>query len=303
TWCGPCRESMPFLSKLQKEFGEQVAFIGVSDERTAIVRRFFEETHHEDVTWDEIITYRIALDDEQATSDSYLRASAQAGIPAAFIVGRDGRIEWIGHPLEIDKPLESVVANTWDREAAKAEYETARAKELAEMMAIQRISRALREGDLEAALAITDELMVEYPEDPRFAMMRLRLLLQAQRATDAKELARELTKKMWDDATSLHHLAWNLATSGESDVLDLALTAAQRVNKLTRDQDPSVLDTLARIFHEQGDLDRAIEWQEKAVNLAGDDAGELADTLDFYRREKQSREEESADSDDKSDAE
>ena len=54
-----------------------------------------------------------------------MRAAGQSGIPTAFIVGKTGQVEWIGHPMTMDEPLAQVVAGDWDRAAAKAEFDKA----------------------------------------------------------------------------------------------------------------------------------------------------------------------------------
>ena len=36
-----------------------------------------------------------------------MQAAYQPGIPTAFIVGKDSKIEWIGHPMRMDEPLAS----------------------------------------------------------------------------------------------------------------------------------------------------------------------------------------------------
>ena len=46
-----------------------------------------------------------------------MEAAAQNGIPTSFIVGKTGLVEWIGHPMNLDKPLEQIVADKWDRAA------------------------------------------------------------------------------------------------------------------------------------------------------------------------------------------
>ncbi|MBC8066497.1 MAG: TlpA family protein disulfide reductase [Chlorobia bacterium] len=56
TWCGPCIESMPKLSQMQREYGQKVIFIGVDvwdyQERVApFVARMGEK-----------LSYRVALD-------------------------------------------------------------------------------------------------------------------------------------------------------------------------------------------------------------------------------------------------
>ena len=41
TWCGPCRDSIPHLTKLQEKYkGKGVTVIGITDEPKATVERF-----------------------------------------------------------------------------------------------------------------------------------------------------------------------------------------------------------------------------------------------------------------------
>jgi len=41
---------------------------------------------------------------------TYMRAAGKNGIPTAFIVGTNGNIEWIGHPLKMDQILARLIA-------------------------------------------------------------------------------------------------------------------------------------------------------------------------------------------------
>ena len=116
TWCGPCRTSMPHLSTLQEAYPEDVTVVGVTGEDAATVGKFLLEASPERVTWSEAIKYRVVLDRNGMTNAAYMQAAGQGGIPTAFIVGREGRIEWIGHPMQIDIPLAMVVTGDWDRE-------------------------------------------------------------------------------------------------------------------------------------------------------------------------------------------
>lgn len=43
-------------------------------------------------------------------------------VPATFIVGRDGKIAWIGEPKDMDEPLARVVAGKWQRGAPDKEF-------------------------------------------------------------------------------------------------------------------------------------------------------------------------------------
>jgi thiol-disulfide isomerase/thioredoxin len=105
TWCGPCRQSIPHLTEMQKAFADRgVVFIGVSDETAAKVKPFVDEMG-------EKMEYTVAVDRDRKTSEGYMGAYGINGIPHAFIVDRDGRIAWHGHPMSgLDKQLEKMAA-------------------------------------------------------------------------------------------------------------------------------------------------------------------------------------------------
>ena len=49
----------------------------------------------------------------------WLKAADENGIPTAFVV-HDGKIAWIGHPMELEKPLQKDLDGKWDiAESAK----------------------------------------------------------------------------------------------------------------------------------------------------------------------------------------
>lgn len=105
TWCGPCRVSIPHLTELQKQWKDKgVVVVGVSDEPASTVKPFVEKMG-------EKMDYVVACDDNRLTYSGYMEAYGFNGIPTAFIVGRDGRVLWTGHPMNgLDKALEQAVA-------------------------------------------------------------------------------------------------------------------------------------------------------------------------------------------------
>ncbi|MFM1770586.1 MAG: Cytochrome c biosis protein CycY [Verrucomicrobiota bacterium] len=113
TWCGPCRTSIPHLTELQKEFKDQnVVFVGVSDEKLETVKPFVEKMG-------EKMDYVVACDDARKTSEGYMKAYGQGGIPTAFIVGKDGKVLWFGHPMAgLKETLKEVVSGKFDLETA-----------------------------------------------------------------------------------------------------------------------------------------------------------------------------------------
>jgi thiol-disulfide isomerase/thioredoxin len=118
TWCGPCRATIPHLNELAKK-NKEVVFVGVDvwEDDESLVAPFVKEMG-------EKMTYRVALDNkakdkEGAMSTTWMRAAGRNGIPSAFIVDKQGKIAWIGHPGQIEKPLEAVMAGKAPEKAEK----------------------------------------------------------------------------------------------------------------------------------------------------------------------------------------
>ena len=58
----------------------------------------------------------------------------------------------------------------------------------------------------------------------------------------------------------------------------------KRAAELTENKEAAILDTVARIYSEQGDLKTAIDWQKKAVDTIGNGQGaaDIKATLKGY---------------------
>lgn len=137
TWCPPCRASIPHLTKLQKKY-KDVVFVGISDEKADVVKKFVTQMG-------DAMDYVVALDADGKTSAAYMGAFGQTGIPHAFIVDREGRVAWHGHPMgEIDRVLDEVVAGKFDLAVSKRR---ARGMEL-----IEKFVKAVSEGRADAEI-------------------------------------------------------------------------------------------------------------------------------------------------------
>ncbi|MDE0865703.1 MAG: TlpA disulfide reductase family protein [Rubripirellula sp.] len=113
TWCGPCLLGMPHLSELQANFGDEVTILGVTSEDLETVEGFLASAAGNGRTWADVVKYRLAVDDNGATNAAFMSAAGQNSIPTAFIIGKDGVLQWIGHPSAMDGPLKAVVDGTW----------------------------------------------------------------------------------------------------------------------------------------------------------------------------------------------
>ena len=271
TWCPPCRDSMPHLSQLQELHGERVQFIGISDEDEPTVREFLDGVQNSatGATWDQIVKYQLALDPERNTHTSYMQASKQTGIPTAFIVGRDAHVEWIGHPLEIDGPLEGVVTGSWDRSAAKEQFVQKMAAEEASSAVQAAFLEAQRSGDYAAAVAEIDQFLARFPGQAEYKFIKFQFLLQGKEFAKVRAFADELADDHWDNSQVLGGIAWALATAVPAADRDLeqALRLATRATVLKEDTDADKLDTLARVYFEMENIAKAVEVQRKAAEL------------------------------------
>ena len=83
----------------------------------------------------------------------------------------------------------------------------------------------------------------------------------------------------WDNPNTLNAFAWNILdeTPAELQDLDFAMEVAMRAAELTNNADAAILDTLARAYWELGDWNTAMDWQEKAVDIA--EEGRMAESL------------------------
>lgn len=284
TWCGPCRVAFPHISELQERYKDYgVRVIGISDEKVETVRDFLAKEE-----WQQKMRYTVATDPDRSTHTAYMKAAGQNGIPTAFIVGKTGKVEWIGHPMGMDTPLEQIVKDTWDADAFKKKFDVEVAAERERMKVMRTLREAQQKGDWDAVIGVYDELLAKNPDDLNSAVSRMRVLLtQAKRPQEGYAAARAIAAKHPENAGVLNTIAWTIVdTPGiEPRDLDLALSVAEQANAAAKGKDGSILDTLARCHWEKGDKAKALELQKKAVELApeGPMAEDLKKTLEKYK--------------------
>lgn len=273
TWCGPCLKSMPHIASLQSEYGDKVAFIGVTAEDDATVTEFMGNLAGQgDKTWNDVLTYRIALDDERKTNERFMDAAGQGGIPCAFIVGKSGNVEWIGHPAEIDEPLKQIVDGSWDSALAKKSAAESKALEKTLRTVGPKIDESMAAGDIAGAIAMVDDLLKQFPGNSMLLKTRFKIAMQGPLFQEANKSASMISDVAGDDVRLLDDVAWMLATATEEPGLDLelALTAIKKAAELTKEQDISVLETIARVHFRRGSNAEAIAFQKKAIEVAQD---------------------------------
>ena len=203
TWCGPCIASMPHLVETQKKFADKVQIVSISNEDLETVEKFLEreikapanakaeEGDKTDASGDQPKSYReltsaycLTTDPDRSSDKDYMEAAGRNGIPCAFIVGKDQKIEWIGHPMSMDSALEAVVSDEWDRAAFAEKY----AEEQKVNLLMAKIMRSAGRGKVDEALALIDETLASTDSEQikqTLPRMRIQLLVQAGKSEEA----------------------------------------------------------------------------------------------------------------------
>lgn len=113
TWCSPCVANIPHLNSIQAKHPE-VVVIGVagSERRPAEGQpdTRIEKLNDFIAKRGDGMNYRVAYDDDRSMPKAWMEPAGQNGIPCVFIVGGDGKIAWIGHPVAMDKHLDTAIA-------------------------------------------------------------------------------------------------------------------------------------------------------------------------------------------------
>lgn len=305
TWCGPCVASMPHLADLQTRFrGQGVQLISISDEPleevTAFLKRKTTTQAGEEKTFAEITSaYSLTTDPDRSTHEDYMEASGQRGIPTAFIVGKDGKIEWIGHPMEMDGPLEQVVAGSWNRQQFQEMYS---AKQSFESL-LQRLSQLVNRGRFPEAIEVIDgEMKKNLPPEIAAQLGGIRMQVKMMGGMIDEEVAEVFTGRLNDskgDAIGIARIAYTLlqagqnpAAQGQPGLVALMKSSIEALGEEVEGAEaqvrPLLLDTIARLHEATGDLDAAIQAQEAAIEQADPNTKDrLARYLDQLKEAKE----------------
>jgi thiol-disulfide isomerase/thioredoxin len=291
TWCGPCKASIPHLNEIHQKFKEKgLVVIGqnVWERDRSAVEPFLK-------TMGDKMTYRVAMDTEGAKgkmAETWMEAAGQNGIPAAFLVGKQGRIAWIGHPMELkERTIEEVLEGTFDFAKAAADHEK-QTRARAQLNKLGRdLSTHMRGKEWDKAEAVVTDMEKLMPEDERdgLASVRMEIFFGREDYKAAFKLAGELSARNKENAMLQNAIAWDLLTREGIKERDLGTIEkiAVRANEASGGKDPAILDTLARVWFMQDKKSKAIETQQKAVDLADEDMKkQLQEILDAYKEGK-----------------
>ncbi len=277
TWCGPCRVSIPHLTELQKKH-KDVTFVGVSvwEKDQGLIQPFV-------TSMGDKMDYRVAEDAVPAGGDgnsgamatTWMTAAGQGGIPTAFIIDKESKVAWIGHPMTMEQPLDKIIAGKWDIkvEAEKSRKAAAMTHKLQNLQAA--FIPAYQKKDFAKVVSILDDAIVSDPEmETQVGPFKLAMLQQMGKTDDAASYIMKLTDgALKDSMEGLNQIAWPLVdpdakTKAAPALIAAAVKAAIRADELAGSKDPAIADTLAAAYFADGKMKKAVKTQERAILLA-----------------------------------
>jgi thiol-disulfide isomerase/thioredoxin len=294
TWCGPCIASMPHLAEMQDKYRDQdVRIISITDETVEEVNALLQQKNPDvDKTFAEITSsYSLTADPDRSAHTDYTEAAEVGGIPAAFLVGKDGKIEWIGHPLELDEPLQAVLDDKWDRQ--KAIRGRLREK------AIRKMSMLARQGRFDDAMQIVTQQLESSNKDGDsstadfWESVANSLKLSAGKVDDGVVAYYQgKIEEMKSNPEDLVRFAMDLyGTHSEGgEVGPLAQSAIKALeaseSKVEKGNQPLFYHVLALMEEVRGDLEAAVKRQKQSVEVAtGQEKKRLQEALVLFEEE------------------
>jgi thiol-disulfide isomerase/thioredoxin len=257
TWCAPCIAAMPHLAQLQAKHekeGFTVIAVAVRDDAKA-VNEFVAKRK---AAWNHPVAMDVTEGDASGfMAKNWLERAGREGIPWTFLVDREGRIAWIGHPMRVDGPLAALLAGTFN--PSKQQQVDASFAELD-----VKLGEALRSGHWQDVLSVLDEMI---RADPASAPLNYHTKVKALLRLGQNEAAVQFARDAAQDAPAsvLAGIASELlnAPHGQDIAYDLAIRLCEQALASGESQNPVALSALARCYEGMAKPEDAARiWQQ-----------------------------------------
>ena len=272
TWCGPCKASIPHINDMHKSLRRRgLEIIGVSDEKPEVVANFLRMQGDR-------MSYIVGVDPDKKVAERFMGAAGKSGIPCAFVIGPNGKIAFIGHPMdeEFDRAVRLSLDGRYDPSITrKADPILAAARRAA---GVCNFAEAYRRFD--EAIALSPVVMYEAAAE-RYRTM----LVDEKNEEAARAYARRMIGMYESDAPALRDLALMLSTDASLPTNDIetAQMASEKLTSIAQAGDPDAFKVAAAVAYAKGDFQAASELQRKAWRIAPPEAkAEYKSALDAY---------------------
>ncbi|AIE86359.1 redoxin domain-containing protein [Fimbriimonas ginsengisoli] len=281
TWCGPCKENIPHLTELAKKYKGAASIVGISiwESNDPTSSAYLDKVEAFVKSQGDRMDYNVGADGpEGKVGKEWMRAADENGIPTSFIVGKDGKIAWIGHPANMEAVLTQVIDGKFDVAAARSrratDVETTRP--IRESMAAKNYGKALKLIDAAVAkkpdqerFYTYDRLVAQYHVAPKDAMVASeKILEQSNGEIGAYRMIVSIFASQKDLTPSVYRYGKKLAEKalekGEMKYMFLAMSA--------------------EVSSSLGEFSEAVKSQEEAVTAAESDTHAPAEFVQFLKK-------------------
>jgi len=281
TWCGPCKENIPHLTEMAKKYQGKAKIAGISiwESNDPTNTSYLAKVADFVKTQGDHMDYNVAVDGpENKVANAWMKAADESGIPTSFIIGKDGKVAWIGHPANLEKVLTQVIDDKFDVAAA-------RDRRAMEVETTRPIREAMDGKQWTSAIKLMDAAVVKKPQTERmYTYDRLVALFHAQPTTAIDESEKILTESNGEIG------AYRMIVSIFASQKDLSPAAYKYGEKAAdaaiakNEMKYMFLAMSAEIKSSLGDKAGAVKMQEQAVQAAEVDSHAPADFVVFLKK-------------------
>jgi len=273
TWCGPCKAAIPHLTELAHQYKDKVVIIGIDamenaetiGDKIKIMEDFVK-------TQGDKMDYCVAYDSEDGYMDiNWMKAAMQPGIPSTFVVGKDSKIAWIGHPKDLEKVLIEIIDDKYDLQAHKEEERINQEKELQKktefnkfMMVTKNYYAAVSVKDYAKVISEYEAIVLKEPSySTRLDYQYFQALLQVK-----PEKLLSIANEERNNNDRLYFILNVFAQKGlDNKYYEYAISLIEPI--LTKEPiDLNFLALLENIYEKSGKNGKAIEVSEKILSIS-----------------------------------
>ena len=284
TWCKSCIASMPHLSAIANEYQGKATVIAVDVAERATtpigkIKTFVDSMGSR-------MDLRVAAEDSNYMIAAWLNGTGEGtAIPKTIVVDSQGRLAWIGSPLQLGEVLPKIVNGGWDlKEALAARNEERRLTALNDSLSFE---LAACKGKPDSSLRMIAEIVRKEPKLEYASAIRV-VTFNALLETDphkACEYGRKLLSLPADRTQNAYfvygaiedHLA---SPNFPAEIFQLGAEACQwRIDNQPYpdiDGDAILYHRMAAFYWRTANKARAIGAEEKAVETLKGQSGSSA---------------------------
>lgn len=281
TWCGPCKENIPNLTALAKNYAGKVSISGIDIWETTDKRDTKYKERVDDFVKKEgdKMDYNFGVDElTSGTANAWMKAAGEGGIPMSFVIGKDGRIAWMGHAQGLDEVLPQVISGRFSVAAARDRRAT-------EVEAIRPVKEAMDAKQFAKALALIENIVAKRPNMDRYYQYDRYTAYTHIDLAKTKQITAQIIKDSNGEIGAYQMMSSVYATQPDlsPEAYKFGMTIIQDA-LAKKDREYLFLSMAGAVSMSMHDKLDAVEYAKEAVEAAQKDSHAPAPFLEFLKR-------------------